>query len=211
MENEERNKKYNAYVKAKSPQTRNWPTLFYSFLIGGLICCIGQAISDIMQSIWPEMTDTELGAWTLVVLIFITCLLTGIGVFDDIAKFAGAGTIVPITGFANSICSSAMEYRREGIIFGMCVKMFTVAGPVIVCGVVSSILVGIVYLFIWEKVIIYNLKTFKQKLYLIASQKLSQKCGNFFVTTCILVTFCCEMLPLNGIKNECNQHSFLFV
>lgn len=153
MENEERNKKYNAYVKAKSPQTRNWPTLFYSFLIGGIICCIGQAISDVMQSIWPEMTDTELGAWTLVVLIFITCFLTGIGVFDDIAKFAGAGTIVPITGFANSICSSAMEYRREGIIFGMCVKMFTIAGPVIVCGVVSSILVGIVYLFIWEIVI----------------------------------------------------------
>jgi stage V sporulation protein AC len=148
MEKEERNKKYNQYVNAKSPQTRNWPSLFYAFAIGGLVCCLGQAIYDIMQAIWPAMTDTELSAWMLVVLIFITCLFTGFGIFDDIAKFAGAGTIIPITGFANSICSSAMEYRREGIIFGMCVKMFTVAGPVIVCGVVASILVGIVYLFI---------------------------------------------------------------
>lgn len=148
MDNKERNKKYNQYVEAKSPKTRNWPSLFYAFLIGGLICCIGQAISDTLQYYWPAMTDTELGAWTLVIIIFITCVLTGLGIFDDIAKIAGAGTIVPITGFANSICSSAMEYRREGIIFGMCVKMFTVAGPVIVCGVVSSVIVGIIYLFI---------------------------------------------------------------
>lgn len=143
-----RNKKYNQYVNAKSPKTRNWPSLFYAFVIGGLVCCLGQTIYDTMQSIWPAMTDAELSAWMLVVLIFITCVLTGIGIFDDIAKFAGAGTIIPITGFANSICSSAMEYRREGIIFGMCVKMFTVAGPVIVSAVVSSVVVGIVYLFI---------------------------------------------------------------
>lgn len=148
MDNLERNKKYNQYVNAKSPQTRNWPSLFNAFVIGGLICCFGQLIYDTMQNIWPAMTDTELSAWMLVVLIFITCVLTGFGIFDDIAKFAGAGTIVPITGFANSICSSAMEYRREGIIFGMCVKMFTVAGPVIVSAIVSSVLVGIVYLFI---------------------------------------------------------------
>lgn len=148
MDKIERNKKYNQYVNAKSPQTRNWPSLFYAFLIGGLICCLGQVIYDTMQSIWPAMTDTELSAWMLVVLIFITCLLTGLGIFDDIAKVAGAGTIIPITGFANSICSSAMEFRREGIIFGMCVKMFVVAGPVIVNAIVSSVLVGIVYLFI---------------------------------------------------------------
>lgn len=148
MEKEERNKKYNAYVEAKSPKTKNWPSLFNAFGIGGLVCCIGQAIYDIMQNIFPAMTDTELNAWTLVIIIFFTCILTGFGIFDDIAKFAGAGTIVPITGFANSICSSAMEYRREGIIFGTCVKMFTVAGPVIVCGVVSSVIVGIIYLFI---------------------------------------------------------------
>ena len=148
MNKEERNKKYLAYVSAKSPTTREWPTLFYAFVIGGLICCFGQAVSDTLQMWFPAMTETELGAWTLIVIIFITCILTGIGVFDDIARFAGAGTIIPITGFANSICSSAIEFRREGIIFGMCAKMFTVAGPVIVSAVVSSTLVGIVYLLI---------------------------------------------------------------
>ena len=94
------------------------------------------------------MTDTELGAWMLIVLIFITCLLTGIGIFDKIGNFAGAGTIVPITGFANSIASPALEYKKEGIIFGVCSKMFIVAGPVIVCGTVASVIVGIIYLFI---------------------------------------------------------------
>lgn len=146
MDSEERNKRYNAYVATKSPKTNKIPTLFFAFLIGGLICCFGQAVTDLLSMWFPAMGEAELGAWTLVVIIFITCLLTGIGVFDDIAKFAGAGTIVPITGFANSICSSAMEFRREGIIFGMCVKMFTVAGPVIVCGIVSSIVVGLIYL-----------------------------------------------------------------
>ena len=148
MNKEERNKKYLAYVSAKSPKTELWPTLFYAFVIGGLICCFGQAISDLLAMWFPAMTETELSAWTLVVIIFITCILTGVGLFDDIARFAGAGTIVPITGFANSICSSAMEFKREGIIFGMCAKMFTVAGPVIVYGVVSSIIIGIIYLFI---------------------------------------------------------------
>lgn len=148
MNKEERNKKYLAYVSTKSPKTELWPGLFYSFLIGGLICCFGQAITDVLSNWFPAMTETELSAWTLVVIIFITCVLTGVGLFDDIARVAGAGTIVPITGFANSICSSAMEFKREGIIFGMCAKMFTVAGPVIVFGVVSSIIVGVVYLFI---------------------------------------------------------------
>jgi len=148
MNEQERNKKYNEYVEAKSPQTKNFPSLIYSFVIGGLICCLGQLIYDLFQGWFPSMTDSELNAWMLVVLIFIACFLTAIGVFDDIAKFAGAGTIVPITGFANSIASPALEYKKEGIIFGLCVKMFTVAGPVIVSGVVCSVIVGIVYLFV---------------------------------------------------------------
>ena len=149
MDKNERNKKYLAYVTAKSPKTNPWPSLFWAFLIGGLICCFGQAISDLLTNWFPAMSEGEIGTWTLVVIIFLTCLLTGIGFFDDIGKFAGAGTIVPITGFANSICSSAMEFKQEGIIFGMCAKMFLVAGPVIVTAVVSSVLVGIIYLFIW--------------------------------------------------------------
>lgn len=145
---QERNKKYNAYVEAKSPKTKEFPSLFYSFFVGGLICCIGQGIYDLMQYIFPAMTDTELGAWMLIILIFIACFLTAVGIFDQIGSFAGAGTIIPITGFANSIASPALEYKKEGIIMGLCVKMFTVAGPVIVCGIVASIIVGIVYLFI---------------------------------------------------------------
>ena len=146
MDKQERNKKYLAYVSAKSPKTKTWPSLFYAFLIGGLICCFGQAVNDTLANWFPAMPEAELGAWTLVVIIFITCILTGIGLFDDIARFAGAGTIVPITGFANSICSSAMEFRREGIIFGTCAKMFLIVGPVIVSAIVSSILVGLAYL-----------------------------------------------------------------
>ncbi len=144
----ERNTKYNEYVEAKSPKTKPYPSLFYAFVIGGLICCLGQAIYDFISYLMPQLTDSELTAWMLIVLIFIACLLTAFGVFDDIAKFAGAGTIIPITGFANSIASPAMEYKKEGLIFGICVKMFTVAGPVIVSGVVASIVVGVIYLFI---------------------------------------------------------------
>lgn len=144
----ERNQKYIEYVEAKSPKTKNFPSLINSFWVGGLICCIGQGIYDFLAYLFPTMTDTELGAWMLIVLIFITCFLTAIGIFDKIGNFAGAGTIVPITGFANSIASPALEYKKEGIIFGVCSKMFIVAGPVIVCGTVASVIVGIIYLFI---------------------------------------------------------------
>ena len=148
MDKNERNQKYLAYVSAKSPKTRAWPSLFWAFLIGGLICCFGQAISDTFSHWFPYMSEAEIGTWTLVIIIFFTCLFTGIGLFDDLGRIAGAGTIIPITGFANSICSSAMEFKHEGIVFGMCAKMFLVAGPVIVTAVVSSVLVGIVYLLI---------------------------------------------------------------
>lgn len=148
MDIKERNKKYNEYVEAKTPKTKNWPTLFYSFIVGGFICCLGQGIYDLMQYFFPSMTDTELSAWMLIILIFIACLLTGLGVYDRIGTFAGAGSIVPITGFANSVASPALEYKKEGIIFGLCVKMFTIAGPVIVSGIVASVVIGIIYMFI---------------------------------------------------------------
>lgn len=144
----QRNEKYNQYVEAKSPKTKSFPSLLNAFWVGGLICCIGQVINDVMAYFFPTMTDIELNAWMLIVLIFLACLLTALGVFDKIGNFAGAGTIVPITGFANSICSPALEYKKEGIIFGVCAKMFIIAGPVIVSGIVSSVIVGIIYLFI---------------------------------------------------------------
>lgn len=146
MNDIERNKKYNEYVIQKIPKTKNFPTLIYSFLVGGIICCIGQAIQDLLMYIFPIMTLEESGTWMLIILIFIASLLTGLGVYDRIGAFAGAGSIVPITGFSNSITSPALEFKKEGIIFGMCVKMFSVAGPVIVNGIAVSILVGIFYL-----------------------------------------------------------------
>ena len=148
MNIEERNKKYNAYVDSKKPTTKNFPTLIYAYMVGGLICIIGQVILDVLLNMFPTMSLEEANSWMLIILIFVASFLTGIGIYDRIGVFAGAGSIVPITGFSNSICSPALEFKREGIIFGLCVKMFSVAGPVIVNGTVISIIVGLVYLFL---------------------------------------------------------------
>ncbi|MBQ2864670.1 MAG: SpoVA/SpoVAEb family sporulation membrane protein [Clostridia bacterium] len=141
-----RNEQYNIYVESKIPKTKSFPTLIWAFLVGGLICMIGQGISDGLMALFPNMGQEEASAWVSVILIFIASLLTGLGWYDRIGVFAGAGSIVPITGFSNSITSPAVEFKKEGIIFGLCVKMFTVAGPVIVCGLVISFLTGLIYL-----------------------------------------------------------------
>ena len=143
-----RNKKYNEYVNSKIPKTRSWPTLFNSFWVGGVICMIGQGIGDGIKAIWPSLSQTVVSGYVSIILIFLASLLTGFGVYDRIGAFAGGGSIVPITGFSNSITSPAMDFKNEGIIFGLCVKMFSISGPVIVIGVLSSALVGIIYLFI---------------------------------------------------------------
>lgn len=148
MEVKKRNEAYNKYVQAKIPKTKAWPSLFNSFLVGGIICCFGQGINDLILLWFPNMAEQSAWAYTLIVLIFIASFLTGIGVYDKIGKFAGGGSIVPITGFSNSITSSALEFKHEGIIYGICVKMFNIAGPVIVSGVVASFIVGVIYLFI---------------------------------------------------------------
>lgn len=144
----ERNKKYNDYVNMKKPKTRNFPTLIYAWLVGGVICMIGQGVLDLLMYFNPTMSVETATGWMLIILIFLASLLTGLGIYDRIGVFAGAGSIVPITGFSNSITSPAMEFKKEGIIFGLCVKMFTVAGPVIVNGVAISVIVGIIYLFL---------------------------------------------------------------
>lgn len=148
VEDKLRNQKYNEYIKNKIPKTKAWPTLFNAFWVGGLICLIGQGINELLRLIMPNSNQDVLWAYVLIILIFLASFLTAIGVFDKIGAFAGAGTIVPITGFSNSITSSAMEFRHEGIVFGVCVKMFTIAGPVIVTGIVSSVVVGLIYMFI---------------------------------------------------------------
>lgn len=136
---------YAKLVKEKSPKSREFKTLLFAFLIGGFICCIGEAVGDITKLIIPEVGKVTEGQITSCVMIFLGSLLTGIGVYDKIGKVAGAGSIVPITGFANSIVSPAMEYNREGVVLGVMSRMFVVAGPIIVSGVLASIVVGLVY------------------------------------------------------------------
>ena len=148
MDNSIRNKKYCQFVEKRLPSTKFFPSLLYAFLIGGTICCIGQGIFDSLAALFPTLTKDVLQAYMLVILIFIASFLTGLGVFDRIGAIAGAGTIIPITGFSNSIASPAMEFRNEGIVFGMCAKMFVIAGPVIVFGTVASIVVGFIYLLV---------------------------------------------------------------
>lgn len=146
--NNERNTNYNIYVESKLPKTRAWPSLIKSFILGGIICAIGQGFFDLYAYFFPELGESELTSCMLMTIIFITCFLTGLGVYDVIGAWGGAGSVIPITGFSNSISSPAIEFKKEGIIYGICVKMFTIAGPVIVCGVVGSIVCGIIGYFI---------------------------------------------------------------
>ena len=136
-------KDYQNYVDKKTPNSPIIKNCFNAFWIGGLICIIGQLINSYCKYIGLDVQLS--GTIVSIVLIGISAFLTGLNLFNKIGKFAGAGSLVPITGFANSIVSPAMEYKSEGYIMGVGAKMFTVAGPVLVYGISSSILVGIVY------------------------------------------------------------------
>ena len=141
------NNNYLNYVTANAPKTKQFKTLTHAFWVGGVICMIGQTFRYLLEFIFNLKGD-ELASYVSMIMIFLGAFLTGLGVYDRIGVFAGAGSIVPITGFSNSITSPAIEFKKEGIIFGLCVKMFSVAGPVIVNGTVISIIVGIIYLFL---------------------------------------------------------------
>jgi len=134
---------YNDYVKKKTPNSPIAKDCLKAFLVGGLICVIGQIIREF--SIFMGVGLEETKSVTPIILIFIGALLTAFGFYDKLGKFAGAGSIIPITGFANSIVSSAMEFKKEGFIMGLGAKMFTIAGPVIVYGTVASVVYGIIY------------------------------------------------------------------
>jgi len=138
-------KKYLTYLKEKEPKTPILKSLIMAFLIGGLICIIAQAIHDGIILLFPALYETQVNTYMLIVLIFITIFLTGIGVWDEVGYLGGAGTFLPISGFANAIASPAIEFKKEGIIFGTCVKMFVVAGPIIVTAVVISVVTGLIY------------------------------------------------------------------
>ncbi len=135
---------YKEYVDKKSPNSPIFKNCFNSFWVGGLICTIGQVILNICNE--RGFNTQTSGTIVSIILIGLSAFLTGLNLFNKIGKFAGAGSLIPITGFANSIVSPAMEYKSEGYVMGVGSKMFTVAGPVLVYGISASILVGIVYL-----------------------------------------------------------------
>ncbi|MBR3249292.1 MAG: stage V sporulation protein AC [Clostridia bacterium] len=137
-------KSYQEYVNQKSPNSPIFKNCINAFWVGGLICSIGQIILNICTQ---RGLSTEIsGTIVSIILIGISAFLTGLNLFNKIGKFAGAGSLIPITGFANSVVSPAMEYKSEGYIMGVGGKMFTVAGPVLVFGISTSIIVGLVYL-----------------------------------------------------------------
>ena len=135
---------YLNYVKGVSPKTKESKTLLHAFLVGGLICSIGQTFRFLLE-FGIGLSGDELSSYVSMIMIFLGAFLTGLGVYDRIGKFAGGGSIVPITGFANSVVSPAVEFKTEGYIYGTAAKMFVIAGPIIVFGVASSVLVGLIY------------------------------------------------------------------
>lgn len=138
-----RQKRYAQLVERLSPKSDFAQGLFRAFWVGGVICMIGQGINDIF-CLGLKWGAQACATGTSICLIFLSALLTGIGVYDKIGKYAGAGSIVPITGFSNSVISPAMEFRREGLVMGVGAKLFTLAGPVLVYGICSSIIVGLI-------------------------------------------------------------------
>ena len=137
------NAEYSQYVDARAPKSKSLKNCLNAFWVGGLICVIGQLLMNGFQALdmGKELSSTA----TSVCLVLISAILTGFAVYDDIAKFAGAGTLVPITGFANSVVAPAVEFKTEGVILGTCARMFNIAGPVIVFGTVASWLYGLIY------------------------------------------------------------------
>jgi len=140
----ETQKDYQDYVDQKTPNSPIMLNCLKAFIVGGIICTIGQIIINIFTS--RGFNTTDAGTINSIILIGISAFLTGLNIYSHIGKFAGAGSIVPITGFANSVVSPAMEYKSEGYVMGVGAKMFTVAGPVLVYGISSSILIGLIYM-----------------------------------------------------------------
>ena len=136
------NEEYARLAEAKSPRSPLGRDMFNAFWVGGLICVLGQALTALYARL--GVPEEDVGTVVSVTLVFLGALLTGLGVYDDIARFAGAGTLVPITGFANAMVSPALEFKREGLITGSCARLFTIAGPVIVCGISASVVYGLI-------------------------------------------------------------------
>ena len=142
-------KEYKKIVEKKSPNSNIIKNTAFAFVIGGLICTVGQAFSEYYEKVLnldKEMVKTAVP----VTMIFLGALFTGLNLYNKLAKYAGGGTLVPITGFANAVVSPAIEFKKEGFVLGLAAKMFTIAGPVLVYGIVSSVIVGIIYFFMGQ-------------------------------------------------------------
>ena len=140
------------YGKLVEQKTENSPILkdcVCAFVVGGAICCLGQGIKDLIL-LFFELDEETAGTWTTIILVFLSALFTGIGWYDKLAKHAGAGTLVPVTGFANAMASPAIEFKKEGLVLGIGPKLFTVAGSVIVYGTVTAFFYGIIYYIVTE-------------------------------------------------------------
>ena len=133
---------YGKLVNKKSKPSPMWKNMLWAFVVGGLICCIGQGFQEWYQSMGLSKTDA--GTAVTITLVLLSALLTGLDLYEKLAKHAGAGTLVPVTGFANSVVAPAMEFKSEGFVAGMAAKMFTIAGPVLVYGITTSIAYGLI-------------------------------------------------------------------
>lgn len=137
-------KDYQQTVKKRMPKSKFAKELIVAFIVGGLICTLGEALNDFGEFVL-KLSESGVGSFRTAVLIFLGALFTGIGIYDVLGRHAGAGSIVPITGFANSVVSPALEYKWEGYVLGVGAKLFSIAGPVLVYGISASVLVGIIY------------------------------------------------------------------
>ena len=142
-EKKQQQKEYEQYVKAVTPTHNLWQQMLHAFITGGIICCIGQFILNYAEDLGLDKQSA--GSWCSLLLVLLSVLLTGFGLFQKIAKWGGAGALVPITGFANSVAAPAIEYKAEGQVFGIGCKIFTIAGPVILYGIFTSWVLGAVY------------------------------------------------------------------
>lgn len=135
-------KNYQAFADSHAPKSKTWKNLIFAFLIGGAICTVGQVVSNLWKSVGLGLE--EAGSATSATMVFLGALFTGLGLYDKLAKYGGAGTLVPITGFANAIVSAALEFKSEGYVLGMSAKMFAIAGPVLVFGISFSVVYGLI-------------------------------------------------------------------
>ena len=143
LEKQIKEKQYQDYVKQHTPVHNVWTNMLKAFLTGGSMCTLGQLISNYCKTL--GLSEKDCGAWTAIVLVLFSVILTGLNVYSKIANWGGAGALVPITGFANSVAAPAIEYKKEGQVFGIGAKIFTIAGPVLLYGVVTSWALGVVY------------------------------------------------------------------